>query len=123
MMDYSELPSLASYYLEDSYVLNIDFPTGELVFRLDLVLTEDHPDYHQPGPDEQYCYVDGSLIFKDVAHLEWVSKNFRTITDAAGEEDMGNIDFLKYSEDHWRVGGDWGEVLVYTSARPEVTLA
>lgn len=121
-MDYSELPSLTSYYLEDSYVLSIESDTGELVFRLDVVLTEDHPDYHEPSPDEQYCYADGSLIFKDVTSLEWVRKNFRTNTDAADEEDMGNIDSLKHSEDHWRVGGDWGEALVYTGKRPEVTL-
>lgn len=121
-MDYSELPGLSTYYLEDSYVLGINSEPGKLIFRLEVVLTEDHPRYQAPGPDEQYCYANGSLIFSDVVSHDWVSENLRTFTDAAGEEDMGNIDFLKKEDDRWRVGGEWGEVLIRSGTPPVITL-
>lgn len=35
---------------------------------------------------------------------------------------MGDIDFLTGEDDHWRAGGDWGEVLIYTDLSPRVTV-
>lgn len=115
---------LESYYLEDSYVLAIkDHTPGELVFRMELVLTKQHPDYQAPRPGEQYCYARGRLRFRQVTRIEWISRDERVFTDAHGDEDLGNIDFLQRTDDErWRLGGDWGEVLVHTPTTPEVEL-
>ncbi|WP_258342231.1 hypothetical protein [Saccharopolyspora gregorii] len=121
-MDYSEIPGLAPYYLEDSFVLAIEENEQSLTFDLELVLTEKHPDYSPPKPGEQYCYADGRLVFNRPAGIDWISRHLRTNTDAAGEEDLGNIDFLKQEGGTWRLGGDWGEVLVTTDATPSITL-
>lgn len=55
-------------------------------------------------------------------HVEWERKSFRKYIDAEGEEDMGNVDFLRYHGDHWYAGGDWGEVRISTTSRPRFTL-
>ncbi|MCX2731729.1 hypothetical protein OOZ19_15920 [Saccharopolyspora sp. NFXS83] len=44
------------------------------------------------------------------------------IADAAGEDDLGNIDFLERAGNTWRLGGDWGEVRLTTAAAPSITL-
>ncbi|MGH3906451.1 MAG: hypothetical protein ACRDTE_20065 [Pseudonocardiaceae bacterium] len=121
-LDYSAVPELADVYLEDSYVLDITEELHLFKFKIEAVLTPDHPRYRTPGPDEQYCYARGRLVFTDVSHVEWERKSFRRYIDAEGEEDMGNIDFLGYSGDHWYAGGDWGEVRIFTTTQPRFTL-
>lgn len=61
-------------------------------------------------------------MFEDVSRVEWESRSTRKYTDAAGEEDMGNVDFLKFCGDHWYGGGDWGKVRIFTTARPQLML-
>lgn len=122
MKNYWDVGALASVYLEDSYVLDIAEAPGELRFRLQVVLTEQHPAYRSPKPDKQYCYADGWLLLPSVTRTEWESRSTQRYTDATGEEDLGNIDFLERRDDHWWIGGDWGEVRVYTSADPELIL-
>lgn len=121
-MEYSLIAELANVYLEDSYVLDIIEGQSLFKFKIDAVLTEGHPRYCAPGPTEQYCYATSWLIFGDVAHTEWISRSFRRYADAEGEEDMGNIDFLKFYGNHWNAGGDWGEVRIFTTARPQFSL-
>lgn len=121
-MHYAEFPSLAGYYLEDSFVLGITSDQQSLAFELEVVLTEDHPHYAAPQPGEQYCYAHGVLTFDDVAQAHWLQCNDRTYTDAAGDEDLGNIDVLDREDGTWRVSGDWGEVLVTTPSTPTISL-
>lgn len=121
-LDYPSVPDLNGVYLEDSYVLDIVEELPLVKFKIEAVLTPDHSYYRPPGPEEQYCYTMGWLVFTDVSHVEWESRNFRKYIDAEGEEDMGNIDFLRYHEDHWYAGGDWGEVRIFTTTRPRFTL-
>lgn len=47
---------LAHVYLEDSWVLEMLPSTNGIAFRLEAVLTPDHPLYAAPGPGEQHCY-------------------------------------------------------------------
>lgn len=122
MTNYSEVGALSSVYLEDSYVLDIAEAPGELRFKMEVVLTEQHPAYRPPKPGEQYCYADGWLVLPSVTRTEWESRSTQRYTDATGEEDLGNIDFLERRDDHWWIGGDWGEVRVYTSADPHLVL-
>lgn len=113
MIDYTKFPGLAGVYLEDSYVLAISDTPGRLTFKLDAVLTPANPAYHPPKPGDQYCYALGDLVFPDVTHVEWVRRSHTRYTDAAGEEDLGNIDILRTEGDAFLAEGDWGEVRVY----------
>ncbi|MGH4018155.1 MAG: hypothetical protein ACRDT0_02705 [Pseudonocardiaceae bacterium] len=122
MTDYSTIAELSTVYLEDSYVLDIVDDPPLLELKIEAVLTEEHPRYRPPGPAEQYCYAAGRLVFRDVSRVEWERQSLRTYTDVTGEEDRGNIDFLEIDGDHWYAGGDWGEVRIFTTARPEFTL-
>jgi hypothetical protein len=118
MIDYSQFPDLQGVYLEDSYVLSISEFPGQLRFKLDAVLTPEHPAYHDPLPGQQYCYADGSLVFPDATCIEWVKRSANRYVDAAGEEDLGNIDSLTVDGDAFVVEGDWGEVRVHSSKTP-----
>src|SRR5438093_4099897 len=101
---YHALPGLGDYYLEDSYVLGIHLTGEALVFDLEVVLTESHPEYRPPAPGEQYCYRRGRLAFSDPRLLAMVdTKPFRPSTDATGERDFGNIDGLEVEAGRYRV--------------------
>jgi hypothetical protein len=50
MIDYASFPGLAGVYLEDSYVLDISETAGQVVFRLDAVVTPEHQAYRSPHP-------------------------------------------------------------------------
>jgi hypothetical protein len=52
MKDYYELPSLEHVYLEDSWVLDIQTGPDSVEITLETVLTESHPEYSDPLPDE-----------------------------------------------------------------------
>lgn len=121
-MNYYELPEFTGVYLEDSYVLGIDEPPQALIFRVEFVLTESHPDYRPPREGEQYCYVAGSLTFEHPDKIEWLERSQQVYTDASGEEDLGNIDFLVSEDGRWRAGGDWGEVVVHAPRPPRLVL-
>lgn len=121
-MHYSEVPALGDVYLEDSFVLDITEDADALSFTIEAVLTEQHPDYTPPKPGEQYCYADAQLIFPNTSAVQWISRAATPYTDASGEVDLGNIDQMDRVDDHWRISGDWGEVLVYTNDLPELQL-
>lgn len=121
-MEYSEFPGLSDVYLEDSYVLGIAELPDRLEYDMEFVLTPQHPLYHEPRNNEQHCYERGQLTFGGVSKLEWLDRARQVFTDATGEVDFGNIDFLTREHDHWRAGGSWGEVLVFTAATPKVSI-
>jgi hypothetical protein len=121
MTDYSAVPSLAHVYLEDSYVREIVERPGELRFRLEAVLTESHPAYRPPNPGEQYRYALGWLVIP-ATRVVWADRTDRRYTDASGDVDLGNIDFLVREPDHWRLGGDWGVVRTYPATEPRLDL-
>jgi hypothetical protein len=122
LTSYTSLPTLSAVYLEDSYVLDIVEEPTQLRFRLEAVLTEDHPAHHPPRPGEQYCYATGWLTIPSITRSEWEHRSTQRFTDASGEEDLGNIDFLTREADHWHIGGDWGAVRAYTTATPHLDL-
>lgn len=122
MSDYQTLPGLAEVYLEDSFVLGIREDEGSLTFDLDAVLTERHPNYTPPPPDEQYCYVPASLSFTQPEDIEWISRTRAAYRDANDEIDYGNIDFLTVDGTTYHLGGDWGEVTIRSSVPPEFSI-
>lgn len=122
MTTYSDIADLANVYLEDSFVLEIDERPTQLRFRGEFVLTENHPRYHPPAAGEQYCYARGWLVVPDTTHIEWTRRSGQHFTDATGEEDLGNIDYLRHHDNHWLIGGDWGEARAYTTDNPTLIL-
>jgi hypothetical protein len=118
MIDYAQFPELDGVYLEDSYVLAIIEEPAQLIFKLLAVLTPDHPAYHDPLPGEHYCYANGDLVFANASKIEWVKRSKNRYVDAAGEEDLGNIDVLAIDGDALLVEGDWGEVRIYGADQP-----
>jgi hypothetical protein len=112
MIEYADFPELAGLFLEDSYVLDISESPRQLVFKLDAVLTPEHPAYRPPRPGEQHCYTYGTLVFGDVTRVEWLRRSSRRHTDASGAEDLGNIDILTVRDGAFIAEGDWGRVRV-----------
>jgi hypothetical protein len=122
MTDYTTLADLSAVYLEDSYVLQIVEEPSAVRFRLEAVLTPEHPAYHPPKPGEQYCYATGWLIFSEVEKVEWTRRSDAHFTDATGEVDLGNIDYMRREAEGWALGGDWGDVVIVSRVAPRLLL-
>lgn len=123
VQSYTEFPDLARVYLEDSYVLGIQDNSGDtLTFAIEAVLTPRHPDYRPPAPAEQRCYRDAQLVLGPATAIRWIHRTHAAYTDATGETDLGNIDSLTFSGDHYEISGDWGEVHVTATAFPRLLL-
>lgn len=119
---YEKLPGLAGFYFEDSYVLDITETPDTLSFAMDIVLTEDHPSYQPPRPDEAYCYRHGTLTFSGFREVEWLERSEASYTDVTGEVDHGNIDSFVSDGGSYRLVGDWGRVRI-TGGTYDVVLA
>lgn len=122
MTDYPTVADLSAVYLEDSYVLQLVEEPGTVRFRLEAVLTPEHPAYHPPNNGEQYCYAMGWLVFSGVENVEWKRRSAAHSVDATGEVDLGNIDYMKREAEAWVLGGDWGDVVIVTRADPQFIL-
>ena len=116
---YYEMRGLENVYFEDSYVLDLLESANSLMFELKVVLTEKHPLYHAPKPDEQYCYRKAALQFESVSRVVWLERDLRQSTDANGETDYGNIDAFYADKETYHLEGDWGIVEI-NSAPPSL---
>ena len=116
MTSYEELEGFGGYVLEESYVLEVIARTGAVSFRLDVVLTEEHPEYVAPGPDEYLSYPDGHLEFGGVTDLEWTGQGAPPATDASGEIDYGHIDTMTWDSGLFELQGDWGAMRVWAAS-------
>ncbi len=107
---YSEKSGLENLYLEDSFVLSVDGSEKEVCFRVEFVLTENHPKYSPPNPGEQYCYRLGEICFSGIRKVK--KCNVKKILDkGAGQiHDLGNIDVFLWRGDRYFLSGDWGEL-------------
>jgi len=113
MRGYEELPGLEHLYLEDSWVLAVEEAEHELRFVVEAVLTEQHPQWHPPKPDEQYCYRRVALVFARPRSVEWLGRmDGQPAVDASDEVDFGNIDVSRWEGSVFELEGDWGQVRV-----------
>ena len=115
MKDYYEFPSLEHVYLEDSYVLDIQTEPDAVEISVETVLTENHPEYSDPPPNEQYCYRNGRICFRNAKSITWVKKNMILMPDLVGPPDYGNIDVFYFSEGSYHLNGEWGELEIVSS--------
>ncbi|WP_213572806.1 hypothetical protein [Rhodococcus sp. USK13] len=120
--DYTQFSNLSGVYLEDSFVLGISELPRQLSFKMEAVLTPENPHYRPPNSGEQYCYAVGELVFDEVTQIEWITESPNRYTDAAGEEDLGNIDSLTKEDGSFHVEGDWGEVRIHSANEPHFDL-
>lgn len=110
---YADLPGLADYYLEDSFVLGIRPSEHELAFDIEAVLTPSHPEFGPPHVGEMHRYRPISLRFTNARQIDWIEPmNLRPNRDPDGSIDFGNIDFFALEDGRYRLGGSWGEVAV-----------
>jgi hypothetical protein len=119
---YHDLPGFENVYLEDSWVLAVTDDTDELRLRLEIVLTEQHPRWAPPKPDEVYSYASASLVFMNPRHLEWTRRAGPPASDASGGSDWGNIDSFTWDGSRYELEGDWGAVIV-EGDRPQLVYA
>jgi len=113
---YYELPKLRDLYLEDSYVLEIQQYDKYIDFFLEAVLTEEHPLYKSPLPNEQYCYKNIKLRFSNFDKAKWIEKTNVSNIDINGEIDIGNIDCFYQSDNYFYLEGEWGKLKISGAA-------
>jgi hypothetical protein len=116
MTSYEELPGLGSYVFEESFVLDVAAKPAVVSFRLEVVLTPEHPAYVAPGPDTYLCYRDGRLEFDGVTDLEWTGQGALPATDASGEIDYGHIDTMTWDAGLFELQGDWGTMRIWAKS-------
>lgn len=117
MGKYFEHEVLRSFYLEDSWVLDINASRGQFVITAEFVLTEEHPSYAPARPGEQYCYRKGVLVFEGVTDLTWTGQlSSRPSRDPDGSVDYGNIDSLTIEGDRYIVEGGLGIIDLHAAS-------
>ncbi|UKA51968.1 hypothetical protein LFT48_04390 [Arthrobacter sp. FW305-123] len=112
-MQYWDLEPLSEYYLEDSFVLDLQATPGRFSIVLDFVLREGHLQYASPLPGEQCCYRKGRLVFSGVKDISWSGQGrIKATIDANDEIDYCGIDSFTIEDDVYRLEGDFGLVEV-----------
>lgn len=112
MSKYYEWESFKNLYLEDSFVLRIENSEKQIVFTVELVLSEEHPKYSPPNQGDQYCYKKATIIFGGLKSTEWIERNSQSFIDADNSKDFGNIDVFEQTPEGYHLSGDWGEVKI-----------
>ena len=109
---YYDLPKLKNLYLEDSYIIDIKQGDKYIEFLIEAVLTEEHPLYHPPLPDEQYCYQNVKLRFLNFDKAIWIEKKDIYNIDVNKEIDQGNIDYFYKFDNYFYLEGEWGKLKI-----------
>lgn len=120
---YEMIPGFANVYLEDSFVTNILQVQDTITYNLDVVLTEQHHEYHPPRDGEYYCYYPASIVFPRVEKVNWIINRFDGFLDSSQQKDYGNIDIFYYDDDgaFYHLEGDWGSVDIW-SETPTISI-
>ena len=119
MRQYNELPGFEELYLEDSFVLSFDVSPMRLRIEIEAVLCAGHPRYHEPRPNEQHCYLRGSIRFIDARSIAWSGLGeVMPAIDARGDMDYGGIDGFWVEDETYTLEGSFGTLVITTSALP-----
>lgn len=112
MRPYTDLPQVADFMLEESYVVAIEATPGGLRLTLDLALRPSHPNFQPPPPDEYLCYRRGDLVFSGVRRLAWTGQGLPPAVDSSGEPDYDQMDVLEWDGTFFVLEGLWGRIEV-----------
>jgi hypothetical protein len=118
---YTALKGLEDIVLEESYVLAITATPSQVVFKVDFVLTTEHPRYQPNRPGEYECFRRGELRFQDIKILYWTGQGRPPAQDATGELDYGHIETFEWEPACYQFLGDWGYMQV-TGGTVQVTI-
>ncbi len=116
MMNYFDIAGFEHVYLEDSFVLSIEESDDQVIFIVELVLTEGHPLFSKPRDDEQYCYRKGKIKFMSCRSINWHSRSNMQSVDKNDEVDLGNIDSFIKNSSKCSLAGDWGEIEIMSDS-------
>lgn len=108
MRPYTDIPTVANFVLEESYVLDVVAQPGNVTVRVDLVLTPEHPQYLPPRPGEQMCFRIGVITITGVRDVVWTGQGLPPAIDANDERDYGNIDRFEWEGDRFLLEGGFG---------------
>ncbi len=97
---------------ESSYVLALTVLPYTLTLRMDFALTPEHPLYTPPNPNEQECYVRGTISITGFERLTWETTGILPSRDAEGESDHGNLDEFTREHGRWTLACDAGVIKV-----------
>ncbi|WP_038026061.1 hypothetical protein [Synechococcus sp. PCC 7336] len=116
---YYSIPELKYIYLEDSYVIAIEEKEAIIIFFMDFVLQENHPEYEPPKDDEIYCFKRGTIKFIRPSKVDWQVKLMNPLTDSSGEIDYGNIDKFVILGNSYNLSGEWGKIEIISKSVSE----
>ena len=123
MNPYTGIDGLEDIVLEESYVLAITATPGRLVFKVDFVLTPDHPLFRPYNAVETFaCFRRGELRFQAVTASQWSDQGKPPARDATGEIDYGHIDYFEWKPGCYRLEGDFGFIEINGGDDVQVTI-
>ena len=108
-IDYWKFQGFENLYLEDSDLLGLD-TDSQVEARVEAVLRESHPDYHEPKPGEQYAYKNIVIVFPNLRNYRWLKKKMVPARGPDGGVDYGNIDEFYCSNGRYFLTGDWEKI-------------
>lgn len=121
MLDYTSIPALGHFVLEQSWVLGITARTGAVEFDIDLTFARDHPELKPPREGDMYYGRTWTIRFTGVTSLTWSGQGAPPAVDASGAEDYDAIDSFRWEGTIYDLEGSWGAMRIEAAA-VEVTL-
>lgn len=119
---YYEIKNLENYYLEDSYLLEFSIFGDQVRFMIEAVLTENHSLYSEPKVNEQYCYKDIDIIFKNIKKVELEKCTISPGHSADPDCDLGNVEYFSRRDGYYFIQFGWGAMKIFTSLLPTVNI-
>ncbi len=109
-MDWQEIKTFDGIDLSESYILSWFTEDKQVAFRVDFVLSPEHPAYSPPPPTEYACFRLGTLSFNGVGSVDGLPElsKVRAATDASGEFDYGHVESLSFYSGIYEVGFEFG---------------
>ena len=121
MVDYTEIPGLEHFVLEESFVLSITESPGRVQLEVDLVFAKDHPELLPARPDEWAYFRTGLITFDGVTEFSWENRT-APAREPDGTTSWGSIDTFIQDGDVYLLEGDPGNLrIVAGTVRVEFT--
>lgn len=108
------VPPPDNVLLDDSFVLDVQSDSEQVILKVAAVLTSDHPQFYwPPKPGEQHAYA--NMTIRIFGTVQWIEGPFppRTI-DASGERDYDDLgSWWTGGDGVEHIDGEWGRVAVH----------
>ena len=112
MKPYTEIDGLEDIVLEESYVLGLTATPGQLFFKVDFVLTTDHPLYQPPPLELSSAFGEESFGFRPSSPCSGRTKALRPRGTQAEKSTTVTLSGSSGNQaaTAWKVTGDSSEV-------------